>query len=143
MPLMPLRSSPFVAPLLAAALGACATAQAGEIDLDQAVAVANAAARSSLNPGGPLRILIATEKDARSVKRCLQDDHDPSYVRSVQKKIAGRRLYVIRYPLPPVSLEDAPPLKRGHRGGGGGEKKAHRQAPLTPPRPAGRSREAS
>jgi hypothetical protein len=106
MPLMPLRSSPFVAPLLAAALGACATAQAGEIDLDQAVAVANAAARSSLNPGGPLRILIATEKDTRSVKRCLQEDHDPSYVRSVQKKIAGRRLYVIRYPLPPVSLED-------------------------------------
>jgi hypothetical protein len=106
MPLMPPRSSPFVAPLLAAALGACATAQAGEIDLDQAVAVANAAARSSLNPGGPFRILIATEKDARSVKRCLQDDHDPSYVRSVQKKIAGRRLYVIRYPLPPVSLED-------------------------------------
>ena len=95
-----------VALTVAAALGACTTPRAREIDLDHAVETANAAARSSLNPGGPLRILIATEKDARSVNRCLQDDHDPSYVQSVRKRIAGRPLYVIRYPLPPVGLED-------------------------------------
>jgi hypothetical protein len=95
-----------VAVTVAAALGACATPQAREINLDHAVEVANAAARSSLNPGGPLRVLIATEKDVRSVKRCLDDDHDPSYVQSVREKVAGRRLYVVRYPLPPVTLED-------------------------------------
>ena len=95
-----------VALIIAAALGACAT-PARPIDLDQAVAVANAAAKGSLNPDGPLRVLIATEKDVRSVRRCLHNDYyDKRYVQSVREKVTGRHLYVIRYPLPPVTLED-------------------------------------
>jgi hypothetical protein len=43
----------------------------------------------------------------RSVRRCLHDDYyDRAYVQSVREKVAGHRLYVIRYPLPPVTLED-------------------------------------
>ena len=89
-------------------LGSCASPPAREIDLDHAVAIANdnAAVRGSFRPPGPLRVLIATEKDVRSVKRCFDDDHDPAYVESVRHKISGRRIYVIRYPLPPITLED-------------------------------------
>lgn len=107
MPLTPRRRSPFRASLLlAAALGACAAPAARSIDFDQAVAIADTAARRGLSPNRPLRVLIATEKDVRSVKRCFDDNHDPSYVQRVGEKVAGRRLYVIRYPLPPVTLED-------------------------------------
>lgn len=92
---------------IGAVLGSCAAPRRGEIDLDHAVAAADAAAVTTLAPNRPLRVLIATEKDERSVRRCLHDDYyDRAYVQSVREKAAGRRLYVIRYPLPPVTLED-------------------------------------
>jgi hypothetical protein len=92
---------------VAAVVGSCAAAPAREIDLNHAVAIADRAARRSLDSNRPSRVLIATEKDARSVRRCLHDDYyDRPYVQSVREKVAGRRLYVIRYPLPPVTLED-------------------------------------
>ena len=89
-------------------LGSCASPPSREVDLDHAVVIANdsKAVKGSFGPKGPLRVLIATEKDVRSVKRCFDDDHDPAYVESVRHKISGRRIYVIRYPLPPVTLED-------------------------------------
>lgn len=92
-----------------AVLGSCASPPAREIGLDHAVAIANdnAAVRGSFRPPGPLRVLIATKKDVWSVKRCFDDDHDPAYVESVRHKISGRRIYVVRYPLRPVTLEDS------------------------------------
>jgi len=90
----------------AAVLGCCASPTPREISFDQAVAIADAAAKRALSPNRPLRVLIATEKDVRSVKRCLDDDYDLAYVQLVREKVAGRRLYVIRYPLPPIIRED-------------------------------------
>jgi hypothetical protein len=92
---------------VAAVLASCAAPPTREIDLDQAVAIADRAAKRSLDSKWPSRVLIATEKDVRSVRRCLHDDYyDRAYVQSVREKVAGHRLYVIRYPLPPVTLED-------------------------------------
>ena len=90
----------------AAVLGCCASPTPREISFDQAVAIADAAAKRALSPNRPLRVLIATEKDVRSVKRCLDDDYDLAYVQHVREKVAGRRLYVIRYPLPPIIRAD-------------------------------------
>ncbi len=96
-----------IALVVAMTLGGCATPPARPIDLDHAVAIANDAARGKLGPNEPPRVLIATEKDVRSVRRCLHDDYpDAPYVKSVREKVAGRRLYVIRYPLPPINPED-------------------------------------
>jgi hypothetical protein len=87
-------------------LGSCTNPRAREIDLDHAIAIANDSVKGSFGPKGPLRVLIATEKDVRSVRRCFDGNVEPTYKEGVRNKISGRRLYVIRYPLPPVTLED-------------------------------------
>jgi hypothetical protein len=87
-------------------LGSCAAPPAREIDLDDAVAIANDTVEGGFGPRGPPRVLIATEKDLSSVRRCFDSNVEPTYRQGVRNKISGRRLYVIRYPLPPVTLEE-------------------------------------
>src|SRR5215831_6866709 len=87
-------------------LSGCSTPADKKVNLDIAVATANDAIAKTHASGKfeAERVEIAEESEKHTTNRCLMeswDDVPPSArVQALRQKLAGRKYYVIRYPLP-------------------------------------------